>query len=173
MTAYIVERFFDLGLHLIIRAYFIGSFSPLALLGLVIVGGFSVLFTKKFDLFLKFKIVRKLEDFKDSLNNLMSFRVGFVIFITTIFSFIFQSLAIQSLVNTSFILAMTVVALGGIVVSASPTPIGLGIYEVSIPGFLVSQGVSPEVALGGILTFRFLTVWLPALLGLWVVNRRF
>ena len=172
MTGFVVERFFDLSLHLLVSALFIGSFSPIALSALVIFVGLAFVFTKKFDWFLKWKLVSKLSDFRAELNKVVNLRVGLVLVLLSLISFLFQSFAIRSLIGTSLFLSMSVIALGGVVVGASPTPIGLGVYEVAVPSFLISQGVGPEVAIGGILTYRFLTVWLPAIMGLFVVNKR-
>ncbi|MBR9681016.1 MAG: hypothetical protein GOU98_04310 [Candidatus Altiarchaeota archaeon] len=172
MTGFVIERFFDLGLHLLVSVFFIGSFSPVLLSALIIFTGMGILFTKKFEWFTKWKIIRKLSDFRGELNKIVNFKVGFVLIVLSILSLLFQSLAIRSLVGISLFLSISVVALGGIVIGASPTPFGLGVYEISIPSFLISQGVSAEVAIGGILTYRFLTVWMPAILGLFVVNKR-
>lgn len=172
MTGFMIERFFDLSLHLLVSALFIGTYSVPAVFALVFLVGFTLLFTKKFEWFSKWSFLRKLGDFKEELKKVVDFESFFVLGVFSLVIFILNSLAVSRLVGVGFFLGASVVALGGVVVGASPTPIGLGVYEVALPSFLVSQGVSPEVALGGILTYRFLILWVPAIAGLFVAGRR-
>jgi uncharacterized protein (TIRG00374 family) len=54
----------------------------------------------------------------------------------------------------------------------SPTPQGIGIVEGLAQIGAISLGIPSEIALVGILTYRAVVVWLPALLGLIVFRRQ-
>lgn len=172
MTGFILERFFDFGLHLLVSALLIGTYSVPAVFALVFLVGFVLLFTRRFEWFSRWSPLKKLSDFKEELKKVLDFESFFVLGLFSLVIFILNSLAVSRLAGVGLFLGASVVALGGIVVGTSPTPIGLGVYEVVLPSFLVSQGVSPEVALGSILTYRFLTLWVPAIAGLFVAGRR-
>jgi uncharacterized protein (TIRG00374 family) len=49
--------------------------------------------------------------------------------------------------------------------SLAPTPGGVGVIEAGVTGALVAAGVSAEVALAGVLVYRFITYVLPIMIG--------
>lgn len=67
-------------------------------------------------------------------------------------------------VFSSFVLA-------SVLVSVSPVPLGLGIFEASCVAMLHSAGVGLEAALTATLLLRGTTTWLPMLPGLWLIRR--
>jgi uncharacterized protein (TIRG00374 family) len=54
----------------------------------------------------------------------------------------------------------------------SPTPQGIGIVEGLAQIGAISLGIPPEIALVGILTYRAIVVWFPALVGLLVFRKQ-
>ncbi len=58
-----------------------------------------------------------------------------------------------------------VYVLGALATAAVPTPGGLGAAEAALYAGFVSYGVEPSVALSVVLTYRFITYWLPILPG--------
>ncbi|MBT7428349.1 MAG: flippase-like domain-containing protein [Ilumatobacter sp.] len=58
--------------------------------------------------------------------------------------------------------------------SLAPTPGGVGVIEAGVTGALVAAGVDTEVALAGVLVYRFITYVMPIILGTaWYVWWRF
>lgn len=55
--------------------------------------------------------------------------------------------------------------------AASPTPSGTGVIEAVLVGGLVLAGVNAATAIAGVLAFRLVTYWIPALIGLFVFRR--
>ena len=49
--------------------------------------------------------------------------------------------------------------------SLAPTPGGVGVIEAGVTGALVAAGVATDVALGGVLVYRFITYVLPIVIG--------
>ena len=54
---------------------------------------------------------------------------------------------------------------GNTALTLSPTPGGIGAVEAAITGVVVSAGVSPSLALAGVVIFRIISYWLPVLPG--------
>lgn len=61
--------------------------------------------------------------------------------------------------------AATVYLVGGALAAASPTPGGLGVIEATLVAGLTATGIAAAPAVAGVLTFRFLTFWLPIVPG--------
>jgi undecaprenyl-diphosphatase len=59
---------------------------------------------------------------------------------------------------------------GTAISAASPTPGGLGAVEAALVAGLTATGVPTAPAIAGVLTFRLVTFWLPAIPG-WVAFR--
>jgi uncharacterized membrane protein YbhN (UPF0104 family) len=69
------------------------------------------------------------------------------------------------------LLALTVVYLGAAGAgSLVPTPGGVGAVETALISGLVASGLSAQVATAAALLSRLLTVWLPAIPGLWALR---
>jgi uncharacterized protein (TIRG00374 family) len=49
--------------------------------------------------------------------------------------------------------------------SLAPTPGGVGVIEAGVTGALVAAGVATDVALAGVLVYRFITYVLPIVIG--------
>jgi glycosyltransferase 2 family protein len=69
------------------------------------------------------------------------------------------------------VLALTAVYLGAAGAgSLIPTPGGVGAVESALVSGLVASGLSPQLAAAAALLSRLLTVWIPALPGLWALR---
>jgi uncharacterized protein (TIRG00374 family) len=60
---------------------------------------------------------------------------------------------------------------GSTVGGAAPTPGGLGAVEAALVAGLTAAGTDPNLAVAGVLSFRFLTYWLPIPLGYLALHR--
>jgi uncharacterized membrane protein YbhN (UPF0104 family)/membrane-associated phospholipid phosphatase len=60
---------------------------------------------------------------------------------------------------------IVVYVLGSTVGGAAPTPGGLGAVEAALVAGLTAAGTDPSLAVAGVLSYRFLTYWLPIPLG--------
>lgn len=67
-------------------------------------------------------------------------------------------------VFSSFVLA-------SVAMSASPVPLGLGVFEASCVALLHGAGIGLEAGLTATLLLRGTTTWLPMLPGLWLIRR--
>ncbi|HEX6311048.1 MAG TPA: lysylphosphatidylglycerol synthase domain-containing protein [Acidimicrobiia bacterium] len=66
---------------------------------------------------------------------------------------------------------IVVYVLGSTVGGAAPTPGGLGAVEAALVAGLTAAGTDPDLAVAGVLSFRFLTYWLPIPLGYLALHR--
>jgi uncharacterized membrane protein YbhN (UPF0104 family)/tRNA A-37 threonylcarbamoyl transferase component Bud32 len=60
---------------------------------------------------------------------------------------------------------------GSTVGGAAPTPGGLGAVEAALVAGLTAAGTDPNLAVAGVLSFRFLTYWIPIPLGYLALHR--
>lgn len=60
--------------------------------------------------------------------------------------------------------------LASVVATLSPVPLGLGTFEATCTGLLHVMGGSIEASLAATLILRGFTLWLPMLLGLWLIK---
>lgn len=74
---------------------------------------------------------------------------------------VLRSLGVPLAVGTVVVVYLVVSSLSAVV----PSPGGLGALDVTMLAGLAAVGVSPAVALGAVLGYRLITVWLPLLPG--------
>lgn len=74
---------------------------------------------------------------------------------------VLRSLGVPVAVGTAVVVYLLVSALSGLV----PSPGGLGALDAALLGALAAVGIAAPVALGAVLGYRLITVWLPFLPG--------
>jgi len=85
--------------------------------------------------------------------------------VTTLYGASLFAVALSCNVHLSILQTLIVLTVGVAVATITPTPGGLGGAEAGLVAVLASFGTSPQQALTVVLTYRFITYWLPIVPG--------
>ena len=170
-TAYIAERIANVFVTSILIGLILGQYNFWLLIGAGLSILLIIIFINFSHMLPKIRFVNMVRDFGSELKKLMKFKSIIIIVLFTLFEFLSSALAIGFATHTNFGLSIKTTVMGMATVIATPTPGGIGFYETVIPTFLTQQGVVVETAVGGILTYRFFSLWLPALIGLILLQK--
>jgi len=171
LTTHVAERFFDLLLILLLGAILLGEYSKFAMAVLLVLSLVVLILVKFTHIIPDIKFIRLLKDFGEDLANIVTPRTLFWIIFLSIGSMALSTTSIKFGTGASWLISLKAFVLGCIILATTPTPAGLGFYEVAIPAYLVSLGIPSDAALGGILVYRLFQLWLPASLGLLFLHR--
>ncbi len=112
-----------------------------------------------------------LEDFQPTLKRLVGVKTVFWLLLLSTINIVVDSGALALLTGAGWKSAMAGVLVGNMMIWASPVPGGLGLYEAAVPLALIAGGVERAAAIGGVLAYRLLSLWVPALLGVAILHR--
>lgn len=171
LTSYVGERFFDILFLLPLGAVLLGEYSTQALTGLAIFSVFVLLLIRFTHRIPNIRFIRFFRDFGEDLRNMITPVSLFWLTAVTLVIFGMNTAAIAVATGTGPVAALKAFVLGCLVLGTSPTPAGIGVYEIVVPAYLTSLGVQSSAALGGILVYRFFILWLPSFIGIGFLHR--
>lgn len=171
LTTYVAERFFDLTILLPLGAILLGEYSKFAVVGLTVLSLVILIFVKFTHKIPDIRFLRFFKDFGNDLENIITPNTLLWIVLLSLGSMAMNTTAIKFATGVGWFIALRAFVLGCIVLATSPTPAGIGFYEVAVPAYLVSLGVPSAAALGGILVYRLFQLWLPSILGMLFLHR--
>ena len=170
VVAYLVKLIGDLTSFGIAASLVLGKHHYSGFVALVIVMAGSYVLTRKQDLLPDRWVFHRIKDYADLLRRVDAALMGKVVGL----NFVVYGLDILMwwiLLGLGWESLIVIEVLGLLLVNGSPTPGGLGVYEVALPAYLAKLGLGVEVAVGSALVFRFFNLWLPALVGAAVIHR--
>ena len=171
LTTYVAERLFDVSILLPLGAVLLGEYSKFALAGLAALSLAILVFVKFTHKIPDIRFFKFFKDFGEDLANIMNPSTLFWVFAMSFGSMALNAAAIKFATGAGWLISFKALILGCIILTTVPTPAGIGFYEVAVPAYLVSMGVSSAAALGGILVHRLFLLWLPAGIGFLFLHR--
>ncbi|TRO62009.1 hypothetical protein E2P64_00560 [Candidatus Bathyarchaeota archaeon] len=169
---YIADRFFNIMSFLALGVVVLGKFSWVS--GLLLAAGVMVTlvgltYTRLLPDFWPFGMIK---DFIEDIRKLVTWRTAVWLSFLSLSNLMIDSFAISLLSGAGLNAVLAATVLGTAAMLVSPTPAGIGIYEPVVSTQLVSAGVVGGAAIGSVLTYRLFALWVPALVGLYVLHRK-
>jgi len=171
LLVYSLQRLSDLVTFFLFSLIFLGRridltfFLPLLLFLLVIKFRARILQRlKKWDRFKR--IEEEIEIVKEALFNLKDCFFISLLVLSTLGPAFLGGFALSSLTNTNLIVGIeAVIIFGGGSAAVSPTPLGIGVWEIAVSSFLANY-IQLPIALSAVLVYRLFFTFIPAFIGL-------
>ena len=173
MTAYLSELIIGIFVTGVMLAVFLGQYTPFLFIALSLVIISALLLIKFSHKLPNFRILNIIRDFSEDLKKIIKVKIIFTLLLISFTQFVFDVFALSTATGASLAQSLIAVLIGIGVITAAPTIAGIGFYETAVPAFLISIGISSEAAVGGVFVYRFFTLWLPALIGNFLLHKEF
>ncbi len=171
MTAYVGEIVISLFVTGIMFALFLGQYNIFLFIALCILLLLTFLFVKFSHKIPNIKFLNILKDFSENLKSLLNVRSIFFLLIISFIQFFSSAAALSVATGSSFVNGLKALIMGIGIMTTTPTIAGIGFYEVAVPAYLISLGVNQTAAVGGVFVFRFFNLWLPAIIGNFLIHK--
>ena len=171
MTTYVSEIVIGLFVTGIMFAIFLGQYNIFLFIALCVLLFLSFLFVKFSHKLPNMKFFNILKDFSENLKTLLNIQSILFLLMISFIQFFSSATALSIATNSGFVNGLKALIFGIGIITISPTIAGIGFYEVAVPAFLVGLGVNQTAAVGGVFVFRFFNLWLPAIIGNFLIHK--
>jgi len=178
ILVYSLERFLDASLFLIFSIIFLGRrLDVILLLGLLALGLLILEKRKRiYPILRRWERFRKVEEVVEIMvSGANEFKdMGFLVMVagSSLLVTVVQAAAFGLLAHIPLFLSLeAIVVIGSGAAIASPTPAGIGVWEVAVSGF-ISKSIALEKALAAVLVYRLFFLWIPCFLGFFFTLNR-
>jgi uncharacterized membrane protein YbhN (UPF0104 family) len=171
VTYYLGDRFFSTVVFLALGALVLGEFSWILALVLFAAMAATIVGIKFTSRLPNFWVFGMIKDFSEDLKKLTNPGSAVWLSFLALLNVVMDALAISVLTGSSLNTSVVAVVIGMMLILVSPTPAGLGLYEPAVSAHLIAQGVASSAAIGGVLAFRLLSLWVPSFVGLYVLHK--